>query len=119
MTLEDQKKYFEFLHEFRTNTLRFMPNSQHRSSRIQLDLLIYLALHVNENLTIKQLLASVPHSDAGIRIHFEILLNDQFIELQESSHDRRVRYVKPTKKLEKIFATWAESGTKLIKDSYF
>jgi len=119
MTPEQQKQYFLFLNTLRDNTLSYLPVADYRSSRIHLDLLIYLACHLGDKVTVKQLLASVPHSDAGIRTHFEALLRQGLIELKNSPKDRRVRYVKVTPKMNKVFTAWAESGIKLLKDIPF
>ena len=82
-------------------------------------MLIFLARHLDDKVTVKQLLASVPYSDTGIRIYFEDLLKRGLIELEESPADRRVRYVKATDELRKEFTKWAESGSRLLEDITF
>jgi DNA-binding MarR family transcriptional regulator len=69
--------------------------------------------------TVKQLLASIPYSDTGIRKHFEHLLATELIQLEGDPVDRRLRYVKATNKLNKLFAEWAASGIILINNAKF
>lgn len=57
----------------------------------------------DEKLTVKRLLASLPHSATGIRYHFDHLREGGWIKLTPDKIDARVKVVIPTKKLMREF----------------
>ena len=65
------------------------------NSLIPLDLLIQIALSdiVDEELSIKSLFSSIPHSEMGIRYHLRRLLEDGWVEIHTKRHDRRTKFV--------------------------
>ena len=97
-------------------SLECLPDSGHQSSRIQLDLLIFCGSHLDDKVTVKQLITSIPSSDAGTRKHFEFLLEAGFVKLEGDPDDRRIRYVAATEKLDKLLDRWANVGTGLAED---
>ena len=53
----------------------------------------------SEALTVKRLFATLPYSSTGVRYHFERLLNDGWLELDDGINDKRIKIVKPSPKL--------------------
>lgn len=76
---------------------KFLPINQ---SLVRFDLLAIVFKEAKtNNLTVKRLFATLPHSDTGLRYHFRKLLHDGWIEIWVDPNDRRHKLVKPTQKL--------------------
>lgn len=71
------------------------------NSFIALDILNAIMIHHEEGreLSVKQLMKSLDHSEAAIRQHHARLIEDDWITLVPHPEDARMRLVKPTDKL--------------------
>jgi DNA-binding MarR family transcriptional regulator len=71
------------------------------NSLIAYDLILVLAInnYAKNNISIKELFASVPHSYTAVRGHYLRFVNDGWVEHYLDSSDRRIKYVRPTPKL--------------------
>jgi hypothetical protein len=87
------------------------------NSFIPFDLLLKIGLaHLNnDDLTLKSLFASLPHSEMGIRYHFRRLLANGWIEVHTAPSDRRFKLVVPTSKLLDQLTLLDQEFTKLMK----
>lgn len=74
-------------------------------SMISLDIVLVI-LNANlksEDIIVKALFASMGFSRTGIRYHFDALVNDGWVDIHQSTSDRRLKYCKPSKQLEDMF----------------
>jgi hypothetical protein len=63
-------------------------------------LLLVIHSHISkQNLTLKNLFASIPYSVMGARHHLRRLVGDGWIELVVDNKDNRVKICRPTEKL--------------------
>lgn len=71
-------------------------------------LLAVMAGHAkNAPLSVKELLASLPHSSTGVRYHLKRLIEDGWLETRAGiPSDARVRLVHPTEKLTSAFGEY-------------
>ena len=71
------------------------------NSLLSLDILIVVMMESSDSeaLTVKRLFATLPYSSTGVRYHFERLLNDGWLELDDGINDKRIKIVKPSPKL--------------------
>ena len=81
-----------------------------QNSLIALDILnsVAIAHFSGLKLSVKGLMASLPHSPAGLRYHYARLLEEGWILTHQDAGDARIRWVKPTERLlasfEKVLA---------------
>ena len=52
-----------------------------------------------DKLQIKDLFLSLPHSYTAVRLHYNRLLVDGWLELEGNLIDRRIKYIRPSRKL--------------------
>lgn len=71
----------------------------------QLLLNLYASQQRGEEPIVKALFASIPYSDMGIRYHLRKLLDDGWVELKQSTHDKRTRICATTPKLDAVWAS--------------
>lgn len=71
------------------------------NSFIPFDLLFRIGLEYeyDNQLSLKSLFSSLPHSEMGMRYHFRRLLENGWIQVHPSPSDRRSKLVTPTNKL--------------------
>ena len=69
------------------------------NSYVAYDILLTVAAAaaVDEQITVKHLFNSVPHSYTAVRMHYKRLINDGWFELVADEKDHRVKYVVPSK----------------------
>lgn len=72
-----------------------------QNSLIALDILnsVALAHFQSQPLSVKGLMAVLPHSLAGLRYHYSRLLNEGWILTVQDRDDARIRWVRPTDRL--------------------
>jgi hypothetical protein len=94
----EKYKFAVFLKEFRTLTTSHLPIGH---SFIPFDILIsvYVAWLGKESLPVKTLFANLPYSDMGIRYHFNKLVKNHWILLNNDPKDLRVKVCTPSTKL--------------------
>jgi DNA-binding MarR family transcriptional regulator len=85
-------------------------------SLIAYDLILVLAInnYAKNNISIKELFASVPHSYTAVRGHYLRFVNDGWIEHYLDESDKRIKYVRPTAKLVKTMNDYAATANKLL-----
>jgi len=107
---------FQTILELRTATLQILPVTDQAASRIRYDILIWLSASWSSGtrLTVKQLYAQLPHSDSAIRQHFDLLLDEGWIELEDDNSDRRIRYVVPSEQLVTKIVQWGDNCTEIL-----
>ena len=71
----------------------------------------------DERLTVKQLYAQLPHSQSATRHHFDFLLDEGWLHLEDDDSDRRIRYVVPSEKLVRQIMVWEEKCSQVL-DKY-
>lgn len=71
------------------------------------------------DLTVKALFASLPHSDMGIRYHFKRLIESGWIHLHNGDKDTRIKRVAATDKLTKRFELVLTKILPIIADINF
>jgi DNA-binding MarR family transcriptional regulator len=54
---------------------------------------------IKEEITVKQLYSSLPHSYTGLRLHYKRLIDDGWFEQVPDRGDRRVKYIQPSEAL--------------------
>ncbi|QWE06191.1 hypothetical protein [Polynucleobacter sp. JS-JIR-5-A7] len=90
------------------------------NSLIAYDLILLLSIHnyANGHITIKQLFASLPHSSTAVRSHYQRFIDDGWIEHYPDLLDKRIKYVKPTKKFIDIINAFTETTEEIfiVKD---
>ncbi|MBU3632660.1 hypothetical protein [Polynucleobacter sp. AP-Feld-500C-C5] len=81
------------------------------NSLIAYDLILLLSIHnyANGHITIKQLFASLPHSSTAVRSHYQRFIDDGWIEHYPDLLDKRIKYVKPTKKFITVINAYTDS----------
>jgi DNA-binding MarR family transcriptional regulator len=86
------------------------------NSLIAYDLILVLAInnYAKNNISIKELFASVPHSYTAVRGHYLRFVNDGWIEHYLDESDKRIKYVRPTIKLVKIMNDYAAVANKIL-----
>jgi len=74
-------------------------------SMISLDIVLVIlnAKLKSEDMVVKTLFASMDFSRTGIRYHFDTLVNDGWVDIHQSTDDKRLKYCKPSKQLEDVF----------------
>jgi hypothetical protein len=79
-------------------------------SLIPLNLLMVVCSTEDDiDLTVKGLFASLPYSVAGMRYHFNRLIEEEFLALVSSTADSRVKHVIATPKLKRHFELLASA----------
>jgi hypothetical protein len=68
---------------------------------LQFDMLLFVLKEYEngELLTVKKLFASFPYSHTGLRYHFDKLVKEDWLLLDNDAVDKRTKIVKPSKKL--------------------
>jgi len=86
------------------------------SSLIAYDLILVLAInnYAKNNISIKELFASVPHSYTAVRGHYLRFVNDGWVEHYFDESDKRIKYVRPTAKLIKTMNDYAAAAQKIL-----
>ena len=87
------------------------------NSFIAYDLILVLAInnYAKNNISIKELFASVPHSYTAVRGHYLRFVNDGWIEYYSDASDKRIKYVRPTPKLVKTMNDYAEAANTILR----
>lgn len=87
------------------------------NSFIAYDLILVLAInnYAKNNISIKELFASVPHSYTAVRGHYLRFVNDGWIEHYSDASDKRIKYVRPTPKLVKTMNDYAEAANTILR----
>ena len=67
---------------------------------------LILLVFLEKKMQVKDLFLSLPHSDTAVRIHFNRLLENDWIVLVGDHHDGRIKYVTPSEKLNKLFSSF-------------
>lgn len=86
-------------------------------SFIAYDLLLMIASAFtnSQQLTVKQLFSSLPHSYSAIRAHYIRLIDRGLIEHDHHPEDKRVKYVKPSQKLVELFFDFEKATNEILK----
>jgi DNA-binding MarR family transcriptional regulator len=86
-------------------------------SFIAYDLILIIANSFanSDQLTVKQLFSSLPHSYSAIRAHYMRLIDKGLIEHEIYSEDKRVKYVKPSQKLVELFFDFEKATNEILK----
>ena len=86
------------------------------NSLIAYDLILVLAInnYAKNNISIKELFASVPHSYTAVRGHYLRFVNDGWVEHYLDESDKRIKYVRPTTKLVKTMNEYAAVTQKIL-----
>jgi hypothetical protein len=86
------------------------------NSLIAYDLILVLAInnYAKNNISIKELFASVPHSYTAVRGHYLRFVNDGWVEHYLDGADKRIKYVRPTAKLVKTMNDYAAAANKIF-----
>ena len=94
-----------------------LPINEQSPSRIRFQILLQLAKAEFSSvpMSVKSLFASIPHSDTGIRKHFDELLDEGWVVLDNHKDDRRIRYVKPSDQLVVCFKGWLVGCNKIFE----
>ena len=89
------------------------------NSLIAYDLILVLAVnnYAKNNISIKELFASVPHSYTAVRGHYLRFVKDGWVEHYLDESDKRIKYVGPTPKLVKTMNDYAAAANKLLLKS--
>jgi len=89
------------------------------NSLIAYDLILVLAInnYAKNDISIKELFASVPHSYTAVRGHYLRFVKDGWVEHYLDSSDRRIKYVRPTPKLVKTMNDYANTANKIMLKS--
>lgn len=66
------------------------------------------------NISIKELFASVPHSYTAVRGHYLRFVKDGWVEHYLDESDKRIKYVRPTAKLIKTMNEYAAVANKIL-----
>jgi DNA-binding MarR family transcriptional regulator len=79
-------------------------------------LVLVLAInnYAKNNISIKELFASVPHSYTAIRGHYLRFVKDGWVEHYLDESDKRIKYVRPTTKLIKTMNDYAVVANKIL-----
>lgn len=87
----------ELLLKIRTESSVHLPIDH---SFIPYDILLSVATASTNNRhhSVKSLFAELPYSEMGLRYHFRRLVAKDWIQIELSSEDSRIRLVKPTEK---------------------
>ena len=87
------------------------------NSFIAYDLILVLAInnYAKNNISIKELFASVPHSYTAVRGHYLRFVNDGWIEHYFDASDKRIKYVRPTPKLVKTMNDYAAAANRILR----
>ena len=93
------------------------------NSLIAYDIILLLSIHnyANGHITVKQLFASLPHSHTAIRGHYQRFVNDGWIEHYFDSKDKRIKYIRPTKRFFEVIMTFAETTEQIfsLEDNFY
>jgi DNA-binding MarR family transcriptional regulator len=83
---------------------------------IAYDLILVLAInnYAKNNISIKELFASVPHSYTAVRGHYLRFVKDGWVEHYLDESDKRIKYVRPTAKLIKTMNDYAAVANKIL-----
>jgi DNA-binding MarR family transcriptional regulator len=86
------------------------------NSLIAYDLILVLAInnYAKNNISIKELFASVPHSYTAVRGHYLRFVKDGWVEHYLDESDKRIKYVRPTAKLIKTMNDYAAVANKIL-----
>jgi hypothetical protein len=87
------------LHQLRRAISKSLPIE---NSLIPLDLLLEASIGNDlNNHSIKSLFISLPHSNMGLRYYFQQLIDSNFLEINNSETDKRIKIVAPSYLLKK------------------
>ena len=91
------------------------------NSLIAYDLILVLAInnYAKNNISIKELFASVPHSYTAVRGHYLRFVNDGWVEHYLDESDERIKYVRPTARLVKTMNEYAKNKNTTGKNNFF
>jgi hypothetical protein len=85
------------LHQLRHEISKSLPIE---NSLIPLDLLLEASIGNDlNNHSIKSLFISLPHSNMGLRYYFQKLIDSNFLEINKSEADKRIKIVAPSRRL--------------------
>lgn len=86
-------------------------------SFIAYDLLLIIAnaFTNTQQLTVKQLFSSLPHSYSAIRAHYMRLIDRGLIQHDPNPEDKRVKYIKPSDKLIKLIHEFEDASNQILK----
>jgi DNA-binding MarR family transcriptional regulator len=86
------------------------------NSLIAYDLILVLAInnYAKNNISIKELFASVPHSYTAVRGHYLRFVKDGWVEHYLDESDKRIKYIRPTAKLVKTMNDYATVAHKIL-----
>jgi len=86
------------------------------NSLIAYDLILVLGInnYAKNDISIKELFNSVPHSYTAVRSHYLRFVNDGWIEHYLNETDKRIKYVRPTPKLIKALNDYSEAARKIL-----
>jgi DNA-binding MarR family transcriptional regulator len=86
------------------------------SSLIAYDLVLLLSIHSysKNQISVKNLFSSLPHSPTAIRRHYQRLINEGWIEHYQDTKDKRIKYVRPTKKFILTINVYNSHANKLL-----
>jgi DNA-binding MarR family transcriptional regulator len=86
------------------------------NSFIAYDLILVLANnnYDKNNISIKELFASVPHSYTAVRGHYLRFVKDGWVEHYLDKSDKRIKYVRPTAKFIKMMNSYAAVANKIF-----
>jgi len=89
------------------------------NSLIAYDLILVLAInnYAKNDISIKELFASVPHSYTAVRGHYLRFVKDGWVEHYLDASDRRIKYVRPTPKLVKTMNDYVNAANKILPKS--
>jgi len=88
------------------------------NSLIAYDLILVLAInnYAKNNISIKELFASVPHSYTAVRGHYLRFVKDGWVEHYLDESDKRIKYIRPTAKLVKTMNDYAAVANKILME---
>ena len=86
------------------------------NSLIAYDLILALAInnYAKNNISIKELFASVPHSYTAVRGHYLRFVKDGWVEHYLDASDRRIKYVRPTPKLIRTINAYTKAASDIF-----
>jgi DNA-binding MarR family transcriptional regulator len=86
------------------------------NSLIAYDLILVLANnnYDKNNISIKELFASVPHSYTAVRGHYLRFVKDGWVEHYLDKSDKRIKYVRPTAKFIKMMNSYVTAANKIF-----
>ena len=87
-----------------------------KNSFIAYDLILILAInnYAKNNISVKELFASVPYSYTAVRGHYLRFVNEGWVEHYLDQSDKRIKYIRPTPKLVKTMNEYALAAKKIL-----